>query len=157
MTQASHSNDTDVPDSASLSGEYIIIELRGEVYGLTVHAVREIRAWSKMTVLPDAPEFVLGIIDLRGQVVPIYDLQKRFSQDEVVISPTTVVVVVQVHDGLLGIVVDRVTDIQTIDAAQVKPIPHTSERTLHPRTLRWVVNLNDTLIGLINLDVLFEQ
>jgi purine-binding chemotaxis protein CheW len=94
-----------------------------ETYGIDIHAVREIRAWSATTSLPNTPEFVLGVINLRGTVVPILDLRARFGQGQTEPTGAHVVIVTAIEARVVGILVDGVSDILTVAETDVRPVP----------------------------------
>ena len=92
-------------------------------FGIDIGAVREIRAWSAPTALPNAPGFVRGVINLRGTIVPILDLRARFNQGHMEPAKAHVVIVVQVGHRLTGMLADTVSDIVKVAADDVREIP----------------------------------
>src|SRR5262245_51737845 len=92
------------------SEQYLTFVLGGEEYGVTILQVQGIQGWDRVTPIPGTPEFILGVINLRGAIVPILDLRKRFGMPASDFGPTTVVIVVRVaagrHERTLGLVVD---------------------------------------------------
>ena len=94
------------------ANQYLTFILGGEEYAVDILKVQEIRGWEQATHIPNAPEFVLGVLNLRGIVVPIVDLRLRFKLENVEYSPTTVVVIVKVSQAgverTVGMVVDAV-------------------------------------------------
>src|SRR5580698_3872046 len=94
------------------SEQYLTFMLAGEEYGVDILRVQEIKGWDKVTRIPHTPDYVLGVINLRGAVVPILDLRRRFGLETVEFGPTTVVIVVRVMNGLtertVAVVVDAV-------------------------------------------------
>ncbi|HWX81860.1 MAG TPA: chemotaxis protein CheW [Steroidobacteraceae bacterium] len=109
------------------SEQYLTFMLAGEEYGVDILRVQEIKGWDKVTRIPHTPDYVLGVINLRGAVVPILDLRRRFGLETIVFGPTTVVIVVRVMSGLtertVGMVVDAVSEVYNVDAADTKPPP----------------------------------
>jgi purine-binding chemotaxis protein CheW len=109
------------------SQQYLTFKLAGEEYGVGVMLVQEIRGWSAVTVLPNAPDWMLGVLDLRGEAVPIMDLRRRFALEPAQFGPSTVVIVIRVPDGatqrVVGIVVDAVSEVYDIDAASCRSLP----------------------------------
>lgn len=107
--------------------QYLTFKLAGEEYGIGILMVQEIRGWSAVTAIPHAPEWVLGVMDLRGVAVPIIDLRRRFELEPAQFGPSTVVIVVRVPDGAesrtLGLVVDAVSEVYDIDAADHRSLP----------------------------------
>src|SRR5580692_6196854 len=113
--------------AAETSEQYLTFMLAGEEYGVDILRVQEIKGWDKVTRIPHTPDYVLGVINLRGAVVPILDLRRRFGLETIVFGPTTVVIVVRVMSGLtertVGMVVDAVSEVYNVDAADTKPPP----------------------------------
>ena len=113
--------------AADSSEQYLTFMLAGEEYGVDILRVQEIKGWDKVTRIPHTPAYVLGVINLRGAVVPILDLRCRFGLETIAFGPTTVVIVVRVVSGrderTVGVVVDAVSEVYNVDAADTKPPP----------------------------------
>jgi purine-binding chemotaxis protein CheW len=115
------------PIIASNAEQYLTFQLAGQTYGVEILRVQEIKGWEKPTRLPHSPEHVQGVINLRGAVVPILDLRRRFGLGETQYGRTTVVIVVKVDTGrgelTAGIVVDAVCEVCNISAENLRPPP----------------------------------
>ena len=116
--------------AAGTNEQYLTFMLAGEEYGVDILRVQEIKGWDKVTRIPHTPEYVLGVINLRGAVVPILDLRRRFGLETIAFGPTTVVIVVRVADGhnghdgrTVGMVVDAASEVYNVDARDTKPPP----------------------------------
>jgi purine-binding chemotaxis protein CheW len=109
------------------SEQYLTFMLAGEEYGVDILRVQEIKGWDKVTRIPHTPDYVLGVINLRGAVVPILDLRRRFGLETIEFGPTTVVIVVRVMSArgerTVGVVVDAVSEVYNVDADDTKPPP----------------------------------
>src|ERR1700691_5630406 len=109
------------------SEQYLTFMLAGEEYGVDILRVQEIKGWDKVTRIPHSPDYVLGVINLRGAVVPIVDLRRRFGLETIEFGPTTVVIVVRVMSArgerTVGVVVDAVSEVYNVDAEDTKPPP----------------------------------
>jgi purine-binding chemotaxis protein CheW len=139
--------------------QVLTFELGRETYGVEILRVREIRGWTSVTKIPHAPSHVLGVLNLRGSIVPVVDLRLRFALDQAEYTKVTVVIVLSIHarNGRreVGVVVDGVSDVVDFDAAAVKPAPDLGGgfstdyiRGLVPSGERMVVLLDiDRLIG----------
>lgn len=103
--------------------QYVAFELAGETYGVDIACVREIYNWKKATTVPQAPSFVEGVINLRGSVVPVIDLRKRFGLPETEPTKDTRIVVVEMKGLTIGMVVDAVSEVLRISSDQVEPPP----------------------------------
>jgi purine-binding chemotaxis protein CheW len=113
--------------TAVTGGQYLTFMLAGEEYGVDILRVQEIKGWDKVTRIPHTAKFILGVINLRGAVVPIIDLRCRFGLGNSDFGPTTVVIVVRAmnEDGerTVGMVVDAVSEVYNIDMTTTKPPP----------------------------------
>lgn len=103
--------------------QQLTFSLADEEYGIDILAVREIRGWSRVTRIPQAPAYVLGVLNLRGAIVPVMDLRLRFGLERENYGDNTVVIIVAIAERLFGIVVDAVSDVVDIDPAAIKPVP----------------------------------
>jgi purine-binding chemotaxis protein CheW len=120
-----------VPESgATIARQVLTFALCDEVYGVDILRLKEIRGWSSVTRLPHSPPAVLGVLNLRGVVVPIIDLRIRFGLPAAEFTAITVIIVLSLRtargDQEYGIVVDKVMDVVDIAADQVKPTPATA-------------------------------
>lgn len=109
----------------SSAQDYLTFAIDAQVYGIDILSVREIRAWTDVTALPNTPDYVRGIINLRGTIVPIYDLRVRLGGG--VTKPTRmhVVIVVVAANNTFGLLVDSVSDILSIEDKELQPVPET--------------------------------
>ena len=118
---------TAVADMASLSGKYLTFKLVAETYGLEILKVQEIIGLLAITPVPRAPNFVRGVINLRGKVIPVVDMHSVFSLKPIEDTERTCVVVVQIvyrgGDITMGIVVDEVSEVLDIDGKLIEPPP----------------------------------
>ncbi|MDW2981962.1 MAG: chemotaxis protein CheW [Rhodanobacter sp.] len=103
--------------------QQLTFSLAGEEYGVDILTVREIRGWTRVTRIPQAPAYVLGVLNLRGAIVPVMDLRLRFGLERESYGDSTVMIIVAVAERLFGIVVDAVSDVVDIDMAAIRPVP----------------------------------
>lgn len=103
--------------------QFLTFKLAGEEYGVGILSVQEIRGWSAVTAIPHAPAWLLGVINLRGAVVPIIDLRIKFNFAKAEYNEFTVVIILNVGARVVGIVVDGVSDVITLSSEQIKPAP----------------------------------
>jgi purine-binding chemotaxis protein CheW len=108
------------------SGQFLTFTLKNEEYGIEILKVQEIKGFSKITPIPNAPVFVRGVMNLRGTVVPIIDLRARFSMNEKDYDQFTVIIVVNVGSRVVGLVVDTVSDVLNIPTEQIAEPPELS-------------------------------
>jgi purine-binding chemotaxis protein CheW len=106
--------------------EFLSFELGSEEYGIDILKVQEIRGYEKPTRMANVPAFIKGVVNLRGIIVPIIDMRIKFNLATVVYNEFTVVIILNVLGRVLGIVVDGVSDVTTLNAEQIKPAPEFS-------------------------------
>jgi len=106
--------------------ECLSFRLGGEEYGIDILTVREIRAYEKPTRIANAPAFILGVINLRGVIVPIVDLRVKFGVADAKFDGNTVVIILSVANRVLGIVVDSVSDVLPLKQEEIRPAPEFS-------------------------------
>lgn len=103
--------------------EYLTFTLGKEEYAMDILKVQEIRGYDSVTHIANAPDFMKGVINLRGVIVPIIDMRIKFNLDNVVYDEFTVVIIINVLGRVIGMVVDGVSDVVTLSADQIKPAP----------------------------------
>ena len=103
--------------------EYLAFTLGGEEYGIDILKVQEIRGYDTVTHIANAPTFIKGVINLRGNIVPIVDMRIKFNLERVNYDVFTVVIIINVADRVVGMVVDGVSDVLTLAAEQIRPAP----------------------------------
>jgi purine-binding chemotaxis protein CheW len=108
---------------SSKAGKYLTFGLNDEQYGLEILKVREIIGLMDITSVPRTPQYVKGVINLRGNVIPIVDLRLKFSMPEAEPTEQTCVIVVDVHGTEMGIIVDQVSEVLDIMADQIEESP----------------------------------
>jgi len=139
--------------------QYLTFMLAGEEYGVDILRVQEIKGWGKVTPIPGTPEYVRGVMNLRGTIVPILDLRKRFSMDEIDYGPTTVVIVLRVEcegrDRIMGIVVDAVSDVYAVPAEELRPSPDFGGN-VHVEFVRGLATVDEKMVIIVNVDKLLN-
>lgn len=123
------------PNAASSGGEYLSFTLGAEHYGVDILKVQEIRGYDSVTRVPDAPDYIKGVINLRGTIVPVIDLRLKLRLDEARYDAFTVMIVLNVDNRVVGIVVDSVSDVIPLSADQIRP-PRIRRRRRYPLHLR---------------------
>ncbi|MFV8781576.1 chemotaxis protein CheW [Microbulbifer sp. SA54] len=109
--------------AAAREREFLVFSLGDEEYAIDILKVQEIRGYDNVTRIANAPDFIKGVANLRGVIVPIVDLRIKFRLSNAVYDEQTVVIVVNIAGRVVGIVVDRVSDVMTLNAEQIKPAP----------------------------------
>lgn len=109
--------------SAEVRRQFITFLSGQQEFGANIMTIREIRGWTETTPLPHAPDFVRGVINLRGVVLPVVDLKARLGRGLSEANPKDVIIVVKAGERTIGLLVDAVSDIMTVTAADIQPTP----------------------------------
>jgi purine-binding chemotaxis protein CheW len=109
--------------SVEAADEYLTFALGEEEYGVEILKVQEIRGYDTVTRLPDAPDYIKGVINLRGTIVPVIDMRIKFRLERVEYNALTVMIVLNVADRVVGMVVDSVSDVIQLQSEQIRPVP----------------------------------
>lgn len=149
-----------VTQDENMNGQYLSFTLGGEDYGVDILRVQEIRGWEELRPLPDTPDYVKGVLDLRGTIVPIIDLRIRMNMTNVEYHPTTVIIVLSVmseggHSQQVGAVVDAVSDVLDVKADEIKKAPSIASK-INDRYLRGMVSRDERMVVLLDVDLLFK-
>ena len=133
--------------------------LAGEEYGAEILKVQEIKGWESATPIPNTPEYMLGVLNLRGAVVPIVDMRKCFGLESIPYGPTTVVIVVKMlHDGrerTVGLVVDAVADVYRLEHDEIQPPPDMGG-AVHANFVRGLATVEEKMVILLEIDRLID-
>lgn len=139
-----------------MTRQLITFQLGDQYLGVDIMAIREIRAWSPATPLPNVPAHVRGVVNLRGVVLPVLDLRCRLGWG--ITDPTArhVIIVVRIGDQLQGIIVDAVNDIVTVSPDQMQPLPDMGDAEA-ARFLDGLATIEERMILILALERLVEQ
>ncbi len=139
--------------------QYLTFMMDNEEYGIQILAVQEIRGWEPMTAIPNAPDYVKGVINLRGTVVPVIDLRLRFQLPKVDYSEITVVVIVKVliegHEKIMGIVVDAVSDVYSLNKDEAAQTPAVGDMA-NKEFIDGLINVGDKMVVLLDLNKVLD-
>ena len=137
--------------NVSAGHELIIVEINGQRFAIDIMSVREIRGWTASTRLPQSPSHVLGMINLRGSVLPVVDFSSRLGLGDSEPNAASVVIVAEIGERLVGLLVDAVCDILTLGDGHLQPTPEVGEPRVH-EFVRGVITTNDGIVTLLSLD-----
>ncbi|MBS7457263.1 chemotaxis protein CheW [Coralloluteibacterium stylophorae] len=136
---------------AAESAEYLTFDLGGEQYGVDILKVQEIRGYEGVTRIPDAPEYIKGVINLRGTIVPVVDLRLKFRMSEARYDAFTVMIVLNVRGRVVGMVVDSVSDVTRLTTEQVRPAPEMGS-AVDTRYLSGIGVIGERMLILIDIE-----
>ncbi len=135
--------------------QYLTFIMDEEEYGVDILRVQEIKGWDKVTPIPNMPDYIRGVINLRGTIVPIIDLRKRFSLESIPYGPTTVVIVLRVvgenKERTMGIVVDAVSEVYNVSEEDMKPTPDFGG-VVATDYVKGLATVEDKMVILLNID-----
>jgi purine-binding chemotaxis protein CheW len=145
-----------VAANSAAAVQFISFAIGDDQYGVDIMAVREIKGWVDITHLPKQPEYVRGVLNLRGAIVPIMDLRCRFGQGLTKTSPLHIMIIVQIEGRQIGLIGDRVLDIVSVEAGQIQQVPRASSGA-PTDFLAGLVTHDDSMIALIDLPSLLSM
>jgi purine-binding chemotaxis protein CheW len=135
--------------------QYLTFMLNGEEYGVDILRVQEIKGWIPTTRIPNTPDYIRGVMNLRGAIVPIIDMRLRFAMPAIEYTATTVVIVLKVHsDGVertIGFVVDAVSDVYNVSADQFRAAPDFGAH-VHTDFIRALATVEEKMVILLDID-----
>jgi len=143
-------------DRNASSHEFLAFRLGKEEYGIDILKVQEIRGYETVTRIANAPEFIKGLINLRGIIVPIVDMRIKFNLGEPVYNDFTVVIILNIGSRVVGMVVDSVSDVTTLLAEQIKPAPEMGS-ALDTQYLIGLGTVDERMLILVDIDKLMTS
>jgi purine-binding chemotaxis protein CheW len=140
--------------------QFLSFTLGVEDYGVNILRVQEIRGWEEVREIPNTPDYIKGVLNLRSSVIPIIDLRIRFGLETVEYLTTTVIIVLSVKKEdsthVMGIVVDAVSDVLNIDPDDVKDAPNFGAK-INTKYMKGMVMVDDRMVILLDADKLLDQ
>lgn len=136
--------------------QFLSFTLGEEEYGVDIMQVREVKGWSNTTRLPNAPDYVRGVLNLRGMILPVYDLRMRFSGEWTEVTPTHVNVIIAVGGRTIGLLADAVSDIITVESSEVKPAPDAYSASADSRFIHGLIALERRMVVLLDVERLIS-
>ncbi|NLL18587.1 MAG: chemotaxis protein CheW [Clostridia bacterium] len=141
----------------NMEEQLVVFQLGDETYGIEISAVHEIIRMQSITKVPRTPEFVEGVINLRGRIVPVIDLHKRFNLPLEEETAHSRIIVVEVKGVTVGMIVDSVSEVLRLPQANIDPPPPAITGGIETEYLRGVGKWEERLIILLDLDKVLEQ
>jgi len=143
-------------DRNSVLREFLAFRLGKEEYGIDILKVQEIRGYEAVTKIANAPEFIKGLINLRGIIVPIVDMRIKFNLGTPTYDQFTVVIILNIGSRVVGMVVDSVSDVTTLTPEQIKPAPEMGS-VLDTEYLIGLGTLDERMLILVDIDKLMSS
>jgi len=145
---------TALDDSALF--EFISLVAGQQSFCIELNRIREIRRWEPVTMLPHSPAFVLGVVNLRGAVIPIIDLAGKLGFPPLQPTKRNVIIITNFGDQVIGLLVESVSEILTVKLSEVKEAPRVKE-DMSNSAIRGVISIEDDMIRVIDLDALMNR
>jgi len=139
--------------SGMSNNEFLTFILGQEEYGIDILKVQEIRGYDTVTGIANMPEFIKGVINLRGIIVPIVDMRIKFGLPDVTYDAFTVVIILNLSTRVVGIVVDSVSDVLTLSADQIRAVPELSAK-LDTRYILGLGTVDERMLILVDIEQL---
>jgi purine-binding chemotaxis protein CheW len=140
--------------------QYLTFVMDEEEYGVDILSVQEIRGWDKTTKIPNSPNYLKGVINLRGTIVPIVDLRVKFNLEEVEYTPVTVVIVLKLkfdeEERTVGIVVDAVSDVYSIPESDIRESPDVSNAN-NSQFIKGLASIDEKMVIILELAKLLDE
>ncbi len=143
-------------NAAAQTRQFISFRVGDDEFAIDIMAVREIKGWTETTILPNQQEYMLGVLNLRGTIVPIFDLRCRFGLGLTTATRSHVVIIVSIGGRILGLLVDAVSDILTVNAADIRPVPDV-DQPVDSAFLAGIIAVGDSMVVLLSLENLFSH
>jgi purine-binding chemotaxis protein CheW len=135
------------------ANQYLTFSLAGEEYGVEILRVQEIKGQSAVTPIPNTPEHIKGVMNLRGTIIPVVDLRSKFGMTETASTQFTVVIVLRVGTKVMALVVDAVSDVLTVAENEVHATPDFGAR-VDTRFISGLAKAGEKLVMLLDVDTL---
>ncbi len=148
-----YSENTKATDGATQ--QFLTFTLGAEEYGVDIMMVREVKGWTETTRLPNTPDYVRGVLNLRGIIIPIFDLRARFTGTLTDANIKHVVVILAVDSRTIGILADTVSDILTVGTEEIKPAPET-DTSIDRRFVCGLIAVDKRMVVLLDIGKLLD-
>jgi purine-binding chemotaxis protein CheW len=151
-----------IPQGSAVTGlvtsirEFLAFKLGTEEYGIDILRVQEIRSYEEPTRMANALDFIKGVINLRGVIVPILDLRMKFNLKQVNYDSFTVVIVINIGARVVGMVVDGVSDVLTLTPEQLRPVPELSSAVSSDHLLA-IASVGERMLVLLDIEKLMNS
>jgi len=139
------------------ANEFLTFKLGSEEYGIEILKVQEIRGYEQVTRIANAPEFIKGVVNLRGTIVPIVDMRIKFNLGEANYDQFTVVIILNVASRVVGMVVDSVSDVIQLAAEQIRAAPDFSASTFDTQYITGLGALDERMLILVDIEKLMSD
>ena len=134
--------------------EFLTFRLGAESFGIDILKVQEIRGWDEPTAIPNAPAFIKGVINLRGVIVPVLDLRMKFNLPQAEYDRFTVVIILNVASRVIGVVVDAVSDVLSLDPDEIRKAPEFASAAFDTRYITGLATVDGRMLVMVDIEKL---
>ena len=152
---ASNTGSVNAQVAAGQPNEFLTFTLGDEEYGVDILKVQEIRGYDTVTKIPDAPDFIKGVINLRGTIVPVVDMRIKFKLGRADYNEFTVMIILNIARRVVGMVVDGVSDVMQLSAEQIRPAPEFGG-SINTRFITGLGTLDERMLILVDIEKLMS-
>lgn len=139
----------------TMLGKYLSFKLGDETYGIEISYVKEIVGIQPITIMPEMPEYIKGVINLRGSIIPVMDARLKFKKKEIEYTDRTCIIVVHIHEFALGIIVDVVTEVINIEEEAIKPPPELVSKG--EKYIKYIGKFQETVVLIIDCERIVSE
>lgn len=136
--------------------QFVTFTLNNEEYAVDILSVQEINRITEITKVPNSPPYVEGVVNLRGKVIPVINLRRKFGFEDKVIDETSRIIIMDIHGITYGVIVDSVSEVLRLQSSTVEPTPPMSSDA-NTKFIKGLAKLDDRLIILIDIDNVIDQ
>ena len=147
---------TQAPTRDAMTEQFLTFTIGEEEYGVDIMTVREIKGWTETTRLPNSPEYMRGVMNLRGLIIPIFDLRARFTGALTHATPKHVTIVLAAGARTVSILADTVSDILTVGSKEIKPSPEV-ETTIDQRYVCGLIAVEQRMVVVLDIEKLLAK
>lgn len=155
MSEIAEQNNQDIQKSGG-TNEYLTFVLGDESYGIEILKVQEIRGYDAVTKIANTPDFIKGVVNLRGLIVPIVDLRIKFKLGKVVYDELTVVIILSLGGRVVGMVVDGVSDVMNLQASQIRNVPEIVS-SIDTKYITGLATVDEKMFILVDIEQLMNS
>jgi purine-binding chemotaxis protein CheW len=137
-------------------GRFLTFSLGEEIYGIEIEYVTEIIGLQQITKIPEVAEYIKGIINLRGKIIPVIDMRLKFNKEPIEYDDRTCIVVVDTQEMVVGLIVDKVAEVLTIEDEDISP-PPSYKSGIRNRYIRGIGKIDDEVTLLLDCKKLFDE
>lgn len=143
-------NNVFIEEEDTQKDKYMTFMSSGECYGISIRCVNEIVGLSKIASVPETASYVRGLINLRGKIIPVIDVRMRFGKEPLEYNDRTCVIVITVNKTVVGLIVDKIAEVRTVEEEQIVPPPSVVNNSGQSRFIYGIVRTDEDVIMLID-------